>query len=134
MAEARLDAIGIVVGDLAQAVPFYRLLGAPFPEGSEVSEHGHAEAQLAGGVRLMLDSEEEIHKFDSEWRRATGSPGTSVAFRCSSPKDVDEVYAKAVAAGGKAHREPWDAFWGQRYAQIRDADGNAIDLYADLPR
>ena len=43
MADAKLDAVGIVVGDLAGAVRFYRMLGVPFAEGAEVSEHGDHE-------------------------------------------------------------------------------------------
>jgi uncharacterized glyoxalase superfamily protein PhnB len=31
------------------------------------------------------------------------------------------------------HLEPWDAFWGQRYATVRDLDGNGVDLFAALP-
>ena len=132
MAQGRLDAVGIIVSDLRRAVRFYRLLGAPFPEGAEESEHGHAEAQLEGGVRLLMDTEEGIRSFDPGWSRATGSPSVSVAFHCAGPAAVDELYAVALGAGGMGHKEPWDAFWGQRYAQLRDPDGNAIDLYADL--
>ena len=130
---AKLDAVGIVVTDLAQAVKFYRMLGAPFEAGVETSEHGHAEARLDGGVRLLLDTEDEMRKFDPSWKRAGGSPAANVAFDCESPKAVDELYAKALSAGGRGHKEPWDAFWGQRYAQLRDPDGNAVDLYATLP-
>lgn len=134
MVKGKLDAVGVIVSDLPRAVRFYRMLGAPFPEGAEESEHGHAEAQLEGGVRLLLDTEETIRSFDSGWRRATGSPGTSVAFHCASPAAVDELYSQALGAGGDGHKEPWDAFWGQRYALLRDPDGNALDLYADLDR
>lgn len=128
----KLDAVGIVVTDLARAVNFYRLLGAPFEAGAEDSEHGHAEATLDGGVRLMLDTEEEVQKFDPSWKRGSGSPTANLAFNCSSPKQVDELYAKAISAGARPHKEPFDAFWGQRYAQVRDHDGNGVDLYANL--
>lgn len=130
---AKLDAVGIVVADLARAVKFYRLLGVPFEASAETSEHGHAEANLAGGMRLMMDTEDEMRKFDPSWKRAVGSPAAALAFNCETPKAVDELYAKAVSAGGHAHKAPWDAFWGQRYAQLRDPDGNAVDLYANLP-
>ena len=129
---AKLDAVGIVVTDLARAVQLYRLLGAPFEDGAEDSEHGHAEATLDGGVRLMLDTEEEIKKFDPSWQRYVGPPAGALAFNCGTPKAVDELYAKAIAAGARSHKEPFDAFWGQRYAQVRDHDGNGIDLYASL--
>jgi len=132
MVQGKLDTVGVVVGDLRRGVGFYRLLGAPFPEGAEESEHGHAEAQLEGGVRLLLDTEEVIRSFDPSWRRGNGSPGVSVAFRCAGPAAVDELYSRALGAGGHGHKEPWDAFWGQRYAQLRDPDGNGVDLYAAL--
>jgi hypothetical protein len=37
-----------------------------------------------------------------------------------------------VAAGYDGHKEPWDAFWGQRYAIVHDPDGNTVDLFAEL--
>jgi len=100
--------------------------------GRNSEEHGHAEAELAGGFRLLLDTEAEIGGFDPDWHAPTGDPRAAVAFRCDSPADVDELYSRAVQAGGRGHRAPWDAFWGQRYAQLRDPDGNGVDLYADL--
>ena len=126
------DALGLVVADLDRSVRFYRRLGAPFPEGAEHSEHGHAEAVLVGGFRLMLDTEASVRSFDPGWTAPTGEPRASLAFRCGTPAEVDELFASAVVAGGRAHKAPWDAFWGQRYAQLRDPDGNGVDLYADL--
>ena len=128
----RLDAFGIVVGDLKQAVGFYRLLGVPFADGAEESEHGHAEADIGGGVRLMLDAEASIKGFDPGWQRGSGQSGASLAFRCTDPATVDELYARALAHGAVATKAPWDAFWGQRYAQFRDPDGNPVDLYAEI--
>ena len=122
----QLDAFGIVVSDMARSVPFYRKLGLPFPEGAE--NEGHAEAQLPGGLRYMLDTEDVIRSFDPEWARGGHVPGG--AFRCESPEEVDRVYQELLDAGATAHKEPWDAFWGQRYAQLKDPDGTIIDLYA----
>jgi uncharacterized glyoxalase superfamily protein PhnB len=131
--QGKLDAIGLVVTDLARAVNFYRALGAPFPKGAEETEHGHAEAALDGGVRLLLDTETVIRSFDPGWTAPVGPPRATVAFRCVSPAEVDMLYTQALAAGASSHKAPWDAFWGQRYAQLRDPDGNGIDLYANLP-
>jgi uncharacterized glyoxalase superfamily protein PhnB len=55
-----------------------------------------------------------------------------VAFRCESPEEVDLLYRDLVAAGAEGHKEPWDAFWGQRYAQVRDPDGTIVDLFAPV--
>jgi len=129
---AKLDAVGIVVTDLARAVTFYRMLGVQFGEGAESSEHGHAEARLEGGMRLLIDTEAEMRKFDPSWQRGSGSPSAALAFECASPDEVDDMYTAALAGGGTPHKEPWDAFWGQRYAQLRDPDGNGVDLFAGL--
>jgi catechol 2,3-dioxygenase-like lactoylglutathione lyase family enzyme len=127
----QLDLFGIVVSDMTRSLAFYRKLGLEFPEGAE--SEGHAEAQLPGGVRYALDTEETMRSFDPEWQRPTGGHAVGGAFRCESPDEVDGVYAELLAAGGSAHKEPWDAFWGMRYAQLADPDGTVIDLYAPLP-
>ena len=129
---ARFAAIGIVVRDLPASIAFYRHLGLEFPEGAEQSEHGHVEAQLPGGLRFMLDTLDVIRSFDPEWREPTGSPRSSLAFEFAAPAEVDRLYRELVDAGYEGHKEPWDAFWGQRYAQIRDPDGNGVDLFAPL--
>ena len=61
------------------------------------------------------------------------SVGANLAVACDSPAEVDEVYHQLVATGVEPVREPWDAFWGQRYARVLDPDGNTVDLYAPLP-
>jgi uncharacterized glyoxalase superfamily protein PhnB len=122
-----LNAIGIVAADPARSIAFYRLLGVDFPEDGE----GHIEATLPSGVRLMLDSEETITSFNAEWTRATGNQ-LALAFECTSPSEVDETFARVRDAGFQAEKEPWDAFWGQRYAQLRDPDGVPVDLFAAL--
>ena len=121
-----LDAIGIVSSDLARTRAFYRLFGIEFAEGED-----HVEATRPNGLRLMLDAEDVIHSFEPSWSRATGNQ-LALAFECASPAEVDEVYARVVAAGFHGEKEPWDAFWGQRYAQLQDPDGVGVDLYAAL--
>ena len=122
-----LNAIGIVASDVARSIAFYRLLGVDFPEGDE----GHIEATLPSGMRFMLDSEEVVKSFRPDWTREIGNQ-LALAFECASPAEVDEVYERIVDAGFHADKEPWDAFWGQRYAQLRDPDGVPVDLYASL--
>jgi uncharacterized glyoxalase superfamily protein PhnB len=125
----RFEAIGVVVSDMRLALEFYRRLGLEFPEGAE--SEGHAEASVAG-VRMMLDTEETIRSFDPGWQPPSGGHRTALAFRCDSPGEVDATYADLLQHGGSAHKEPWDAFWGQRYAEVEDPDRNIVDLFADL--
>jgi catechol 2,3-dioxygenase-like lactoylglutathione lyase family enzyme len=124
----RLNAIGIVASDMARSIAFYRLLGLDVPD---TPEEGHVDTFLPNGVRFMLDSEEVVRSFRPEWTRATGNQ-LSLALECESPAEVDAVYLRVVEAGFAGEKEPWDAFWGQRYAQLRDPDGVGVDLYAAL--
>jgi catechol 2,3-dioxygenase-like lactoylglutathione lyase family enzyme len=126
----RFEAFGLPVSDMARSVAFYRRLGLDFPEGADNEDHVEAEA---GGIRYMLDSEEVIRSFDPDWKRPTDGRLGGGAFRCDSPEEVDRVYGELLELGGSSHKEPWDAFWGQRYAQVRDPDGTVIDLFAPLP-
>jgi uncharacterized glyoxalase superfamily protein PhnB len=123
-----LNAIGIVSSDLGRSIAFYRLLGVELPEDGE----GHIEAELPSGVRLMLDSEDVIRSFRPDWTREAGNQ-LALAFECSGAEEVDELYERVTSAGFDAEKEPWDAFWGQRYAQLRDPDGVPVDLFARLP-
>jgi catechol 2,3-dioxygenase-like lactoylglutathione lyase family enzyme len=123
-----LNAIGIVVSDTARSIRFYRLVGLDVPE---TPDEGHIDTFLPNGVRFMLDTEETVRSFNPEWSRATGNQ-VGLAFECSSAAEVDEIYARVTAAGFDGEKEPWDAFWGQRYAQLKDPDGIPVDLYAAL--
>ena len=84
-------------------------------------------------MRYTLDTEDVMRGFDPGWKRPSNGHAVGGAFRCGSPDEVDQVFRDLLAAGATAHKEPWDAFWGQRYAQVKDPDGTVIDLYASLP-
>ena len=123
-----LSALGIVVSDMARSIGFYRLLGLDVPE---TPDEGHVDTFLPNGVRFMLDSEETIRSFRPDWARETGNQ-LALAFECWSAAEVDELYERVTSAGFDGEKEPWDAFWGQRYAQLKDPDGVPVDLYATL--
>jgi catechol 2,3-dioxygenase-like lactoylglutathione lyase family enzyme len=125
-----LDYIGMVAADMATTLDFYRRLGLDLPDGAETE--AHVEVTLPNGMRVAWDTVEGIRSFDSDWVQPTGPNRINIAFNCDSPADVDKVYAELVGAGHHGQREPWDAFWGQRYATVDDPDGNAVDLYAQL--
>jgi uncharacterized glyoxalase superfamily protein PhnB len=121
-----LNAIGIAVSNMAESIRFYRLVGLDVPD---TPDEGHVDAFLPSGVRFMLDSEDVIRSFLPDWKRSDGNQ-ISIAIECSSPAEVDEIYARVVAAGFEGEKEPWDAFWGQRYALLGDPDGVRVNLYA----
>lgn len=124
---ARLDLIGIVVRNMGESLRFYRLLGLDIP--ANVEHESHVEANLPGGVRLAWDTVESISGLFEDWVTPVGHR-IGLAFLCDSPKEVDALYHKVIDSGYQGVREPWDAFWGQRYANVLDTDGNLVDLFA----
>lgn len=126
------DFIGIVTADLGRSLAFYRELGITIPEG--LDDAPHAEVVLPGGMKLAWDPVSTIETFMPGFELPAGE--NRIAFACSacSPAEVDSAYAEIVARyPGAADTAPWDAPWGQRYATVRDPDGNTIDFYAPLP-
>jgi uncharacterized glyoxalase superfamily protein PhnB len=124
-----LDAIGIVVHDMRAALRFYRLLGLNLPE--DPGAEDHVECALPSGLRVMFDTVELMKSLNPAWEQPRGHR-IVLAFHCGDAKGVDDTHARAVAAGFAGARSPWDAFWGQRYAQLKDPDGNLVDLFAPL--
>lgn len=122
----KLDAIGIVVKDMNRARAFYACIGVEIPDNGE----DHREVVLPNGLRLMFDTVEVIQSF-SEWHEPSGHR-MGLAFLCESPANVDTVAEQVRSAGFNVAKEPWDAFWGQRYAQVEDPDGNLVDLFGPL--
>ncbi len=122
-----VDAIGIVVKEVKETIKFYGLFGIEFKELGD----GHFEGVASNGVRLMLDSVELMKKINPDWSYRCGS-NIILCHKSEAAPDVDAVYNKVVEAGFEKVKEPWDAFWGQRYASVKDPDGNQVDIFADL--
>jgi uncharacterized glyoxalase superfamily protein PhnB len=124
---SNLAAIGLITHDMPESLRFYGLLGVDVPQPTE----DHAEVMLPSGVRLMWDTVEAVRGVDPEWEDPRGY-GIVLAFDCETPAEVDRVHGLVVESGFGSKAEPWDAFWGQRYAQIVDPDGYVVDLFAPL--
>ena len=59
---------------------------------------------------------------------------TVIGFRLPTREAVDEKYRELTAAGYKGRREPYDAFFGARYAMVEDPDGRPIGLMSPRDR
>ncbi|CAM3880680.1 VOC family protein [Smaragdicoccus niigatensis] len=129
MSTPRFDLVGIVVNDMAAALAFYRALGMDIP--TEADTEPHVEVTLPGGLRIAWDAVSTIQSFDPDFQPSQGNT-MGLAFALDSPGDVDDTYKRLVTAGYTGHKDPWDAFWGQRYAIVHDPDGHGVDLFAPL--
>jgi uncharacterized glyoxalase superfamily protein PhnB len=100
----------------------------------EADDQPHVDVDLGGGLHLAWDTEDTIRSFDPGWSAPTGGGHrAALAFECESPSEVDAAWARLTGAGYVGHLEPWDAFWGLRYAVVHDPDGTPVDLFAPLP-
>lgn len=122
----RCNALSIVVSDMARGIEFFSLCGLPITGNGD---EPHVECEVVPGFKVMLDSEASVAAFHPGWSAPTSSR-SSLAVECASPAEVDAAHGRVVAAGFGSELDPFDAFWGQRYATVRDEDGNTVDFYA----
>ena len=123
------DMIGIVVRDMGAALRFYRTLGLDIPAGQDGEPY--VQVITPNGYRISWNALEMVKQIDPGWVEPVGHR-MELAFKCDSPAEVDAVHRKLVDAGYHSHKQPWDAFWGQRYAIVDDPDGNHVSLFAEL--
>lgn len=125
----KIDAISVTSTDFAKTVSFYEALGFSFP--THTSEEQHLEAITEpGAVRLMIDSAELVEGIIGA--KPVPANHSSFALLCESPDEVNVIAKRVADAGFAIAKEPWDAFWGQRYAIATDPDGYSVDLFARL--
>jgi len=123
-----LDAIGIVSKNIEDSVKFYQFLGVTL---KETGGEDHYEGTTPSGVRIMVDSRELMKKLNPAWKEPVGN-GMVLCFKQDSPQSVDKIFTEITEAGYNSVKEPWDAFWDQRYSSVLDPDGNQIDIFAAL--
>jgi uncharacterized glyoxalase superfamily protein PhnB len=126
----RLHTVGLVVGDMARSLAFYRLLGLDIPAQEDHSPH--VEFTGANGLVMGFDTEEIVVSSDPHWKEPVGGQRVNLQFELDSPAAVDLAYNRLVSAGAGEYASPWDAFWGQRFARVTDPDGNVVSLFAEL--
>lgn len=122
---AKLDQLNIVVRDMDAMAEFYGRLGVELQSGDdpEWAPH-HRNSDGGDGIDLDLDSA----PFAAVWNRGSTGPGIVLGFRLPDRESVDRLFGELVAAGYGGQQEPYDAFWGARYAVVTDPDGNAVGL------
>lgn len=118
----------LVTADMDAAVTFYRRLGLDIPDTDPSFQDHHRSAETSGGVDLDFDSEAFARHWDAGWTGGTGV----LNFTVDSRERVDEIYEDLVGAGYRGQQEPYDAFWGARYAVVEDPDGNAVGIMSAI--
>jgi PhnB protein len=128
----------LVVSGASDAIDFYKkALGAtetfrmPAEDGKRLM---HAEIMVNGGKIFLMDDFPEHCPANGEAKLAPPKTlgGTTAALHLDVP-DCDAAVKRMADAGGTVTMPPWDAFWGARYAQVRDPFGHAWSFAHPLP-
>ena len=128
-----LTQLNLVTRDTDASVAFYRALGLEIPDAAVAAAGGHhVEVPMAGGIALDLDSPTLASAYNAGFDAAAGRGHAVIGFSVESRSEVDEIYARLVAAGHRGMQEPHDAFWGARYAIVEDPDGNHVGLMSPV--
>ena len=75
--------------------------------------------------------QEHIAPFARRWDPVFAGPAagsTVIDLHVPSRDAVDEAHDRVVAAGFASSVEPWDTFFGSRYAIVCDHDGHRVGL------
>ena len=125
-----LDQVNIVVGDMAAAVDFYRLLGLDIPATEPGwDEHHRSVALDSEASDGRLDFDLDSREFAAYWGGRSDEPvatGPMLGFRVATREAVDDLYQRVLAVGHAGRRTPYDTFWGARYAIVEDPDGTPV--------
>ena len=123
----KLNAVGVNSKNLKDSIKFYEILGFKFDDHNDFDDHVEAKQD---GVKLMIDTFESVKEILGEEPRPSNH--SSFALEYESAQELNDVVAKIEDAGFEVFKEPWDAFWGQRYCIVKDPSGYYVDLYAAL--
>src|SRR5437867_4139863 len=134
MAEQRPipDQINLVVRDMDASLAFYRRLGVDLPDRAPQWDPHHRSANVDGGLDFDLDSVPFARQWNEGWGGDEAGAGCVLSFKLASRDEVDRVYADLTGAGYRTQQQPYDAFWGARYAVVEDPDGNAVGLMSPI--
>jgi catechol 2,3-dioxygenase-like lactoylglutathione lyase family enzyme len=130
-----LDQVNLVAADLDATLAFYRRLGfevtdpPSWPAGSDAK---HASVQMPDGFRVEFDNLPMARVWDAGSRRPDARRDTVLGVTLETRDAVDGQTDALRAAGSRVRQEPYDAFWGARYAIVEDPDGRLVGLMSPI--
>jgi uncharacterized glyoxalase superfamily protein PhnB len=125
----KIDAVSVTTMNMERSIDFYTILGFEFDPRQE--EETHVEPRTPkGSARLMIDEVKVVE--DIIDKKPKSGNHSSFAIRYDSAEEINKVTNRLIEKNFKVVKQPWDAFWGQRYAIVEDPDGYKVDLYCDL--
>lgn len=114
--DATMVSPGITVDDLTKSITFYEGLGFGIVERWE-------HEGVLGGV-MMKGGQAMIALGQDDWKKGRDRvKGVGLRIWISTDQDIDELAARAQAAGIELDAGPHDLPWGSRAFEVTDPDG-----------
>ena len=108
-----ISAVTLATTDMRRAVQFYQMLGLQLAYGGEEA----AFTSFRAGPNFLNLISQPAERPQPWWGR--------LIFYESN---VDELYARLVAAGRRPLTVPSDAEWGERFFHLTDPDGHELSF------
>ncbi len=127
--------INLLVRDMTATVAFYRLLeldvddAFEWPAGSGAE---HIDGIRADDAYMAFDNPPMARIWSGAFDADRPGGNVVVGLMVDTRDDVDRLVAAVRAAGHGVAREPYDAFFGSRYAIVIDPDGNQVGLKSPI--
>ena len=126
------DQVDIVASDMDATLAFYRALGLEIDDDviwrTPTGIH-HIDITMPSGLIVHFDSHQLAAAYDRGWSPPTGTGTRNVFnFKVVERDGVDALHRKLTDLGYASTQEPFDAFWGSRYAICADPDGNHVGI------
>ncbi len=124
--------LNLVAQDVVATVEFYRRLGFTIPDAkiwrTPSGSHHTEGATLEGTFEIEIDSSALASVYNAGYGADPESCSTVIGFRLATREAVDDRYADLIAAGYRGRQQPYETFWGARYAIVCDPDGRDVGL------
>jgi PhnB protein len=116
----------LVVQDAAGAIEFYKkAFGA-----EEIYRHHGSDGKSIINAELKIQDSKFFlsDEFSEGTCKSPKSIGGSTIMLYLYTEDVDNLFNRAVSAGATANMLVTDAFWGDRYGELRDPFGHVWSI------
>jgi uncharacterized protein len=118
--------LNLPVSDLPRSIAFFTALG--FPLDPKFSGDGAACVVISDTISVMLATHEKFREFTPKAVcDTTQSVEVLINLTCESRQEVDDLVAKALAAGGTTYDEPEDFGFMYTHSFV-DPDGHGWGL------
>ena len=103
-------------------------LGFDIAEGAEAAPF--VQARIADGVEFAFGTHGLTSGHHAGFAPSVGRGASCLQFVLDSREAVDALHARLTGTGYASHLAPINAFWGTRYAEVLDPDGNAVGFHS----